>query len=118
MNAVGSAHELIAFWLPPLSGPARATGNAHHSLSILDGGNQRIVGTVKNTGVPNAPVFRRVRLHDQRSGRVISETWSDATTGDYAFNNLALGTYFVTSFDHTNQYNGVIASDLVPEAGP
>lgn len=77
------------------------------------GGLLRIVGSVKNT--PDMPVRRRVRLHEQRSGRVVREVWSDAVTGAYAFERLAAGTYYVTSFDHTGAYGGVIETDVVPE---
>lgn len=70
-------------------------------------------GTTKNTGTPNAPVRRRVRLHDQATGRLLRETWSDAETGAYQFANLPAGTYYVTSFDHTGTYNGEIMTDVV-----
>lgn len=113
MNAVGSAHEVVAAVIPPLRGPSKAIGSAHNTISILGGGTQRIYGTVKNT--PNAPVFRRVRLHDQRSGRVITETWSDAATGAWSFDRIAPGVYYVTTFDHTNEHNGELATDLVAE---
>jgi hypothetical protein len=84
--------------------------------SDYDGGVLRIVGTTKVIGDPtNLPVRRRVRLHDQRSGRVVREVWSNAATGEYAFSNLRAGTYYVTAFDHTGAYNGVIETDLVPE---
>lgn len=80
------------------------------------GGLLRIVGSVKNT--PDMPVRRRVRLHEQRSGRVVREVWSDPVTGAYAFDCLAAGTYYVTSFDHTGTYGGVIETDVHPEPTP
>jgi hypothetical protein len=83
-----------------------------------DGGLFRIIGTTRNTGTPLVPVRRRVRLHDQTSGRVIRETWSDSVTGTYTFDGIRQGTYYVTAFDHTGQYGGVIETDLTPEPMP
>jgi len=116
--AIGSAHNAIAAFMPPLVGPSISGGTEHRTLSVLNGGTQRITGTVKSTGTPNAPVFRRVRLHDQRSGRVISETWSDPVTGAYAFERIAPGPYFVIAFDHTQLYSAVVADNLTPEPMP
>lgn len=83
-----------------------------------DGGAFRITGTTSNTGTPTVPVRRRVRLHDQPSGRAIREVWSNATTGAYSFESIRQGTYYVTAFDHTGQYGGVIETDLTPEPMP
>jgi hypothetical protein len=75
-------------------------------------------GSTANTGTPNTPVRRRVRLHDQPSGRLVREMWSDPVTGAYQFTGLRAGTYYVTAFDHTGQYNGEIATDVaVPAPG-
>lgn len=71
------------------------------------------VGTTKNTGTPAVSVRRRVRLHDQPTGRLVRETWSDPTTGAYQFTGLPAGRYFVVGLDHTLQYGGEIASDVV-----
>lgn len=49
------------------------------------GGDRYIEGTVTLDG---APVRRRVRLYDLRSGEIIGETWSNATTGLYRFDNV------------------------------
>jgi hypothetical protein len=81
---------------------------------VEDGGPFSISGTTENIGTPDdTPVGRRVRLHDQRSGRVVREVWSDRVTGAYTFPNLRAGTFYVTAFDHTGQYNGEIQSDVV-----
>lgn len=88
------------------------------SVRVHDAGAFRIAGTTSNVGSPNTPVRRRVRLHDQLSGRAIGDTWSNATTGAYSFNNIRQGTYYVTAFDHTGQYGGVIETDLTPEPMP
>lgn len=75
-------------------------------------------GTTKNTGTPNVPVRRRVRLHDQTTGRLMREMWSDTATGVYQFTRLPAGTYFVTAFDHTRSYGGVIETDVVLPVPP
>ena len=96
-----------------------AIGGAHVLISeTFDGGEFQIVGTTKNTGTPPAPVRRRVRLHEQISGRIVRETWSDATTGAYSFTGLRLTTYYVVGFDHTGAFGGVIADNLTPEPMP
>ena len=79
----------------------------------------QIAGTVKNeAGAADTPVRRRVRLHDQPSGRVVREVWSDATTGAYAFEYIRTGRFFVVAFDHTGEYGGVVETDLTPEPMP
>lgn len=87
-------------------------------VNAYDDGGHRITGTTKNTGTPELPVRRRVRLHDQPSGRVVREVWSDATTGAYTFDRIRMGTFYVTAFDHTGQYNGVVETDVIPEPTP
>lgn len=82
------------------------------------GGNYKIAGTVKEKAAPaNVPLRRRVRLHDQKTGVALRETWSDATTGVYEFAGIIGGRkYYVVSFDHTLNYRAVIADNLAPEA--
>ena len=89
-------------------------------IDLQDGGLYRIVGDTKKRN-SLAPLRRRVQLYNQRDSRLIRETWSDAATGDYAFNNVRGGdgtTYFVAGFDHTNTDKAVIADQLVPEPMP
>lgn len=85
------------------------------TLDQLDGGYWRIVGTVAEKALPNnTPLQRRVVLIDERSHRVIRETWSDAA-GNYAFNDISGGrTYTVLTYDHTGLYRAVIADNLSP----
>lgn len=78
----------------------------------------RITGSTKNTGTPEFPVRRRVRLHDQITGLPVREVWSEATTGAYSFDRIRAGTYYVTAFDHTGQFSGVIETDITPEPMP
>jgi hypothetical protein len=85
------------------------------SLDQLDGGYWRIVATVAEKALPNnTPLQRRVVLIDERSHRVIRETWSDAA-GNYAFNDISgARTYTVLAYDHTGLYGAVIADNLSP----
>lgn len=97
----------------------RAIGTIHPTPDVgFDSGSLQITGTTKNTGTPPTPVRRRVRLHEQSSGRIVRETWSDATTGAYTFAGLRLTAYYVTAFDHTGTYGGVIEADVTPVAAP
>jgi hypothetical protein len=81
-------------------------------------GQYKITGTTKNKSSPsNLPVGRRVRLHDQNSGEVVQETWSDEVTGVYSFDYISNGVFYITAFDHTGNYNGVIATGITPTIG-
>jgi hypothetical protein len=95
----------------------RAVGSVHRTTDVgFDSGLGTIAGTAKNIATPaNAPVFRRIRLHEQVTGRFVRETWSDATTGAYSFTGLRLTSYYIVGFDHTNTYGGVIETDVTPE---
>lgn len=97
--------------------PARALA-LPVSVDGDDSGRNWITGTTRNTGTPETPVRRRVRLHDQRSGRLLRETWSNAATGAYVFPHLRAGTYYITAFDHTGLYGGVIETDVQSEPMP
>jgi len=81
-------------------------------------GLHRVAGTTRNTGTPPTPVRRRVRLHRQTDGLMMAEVWSDAATGEYVFSLIAAGTYYVTAFDHTGLFGGVIETDVVAEPMP
>jgi hypothetical protein len=84
-------------------------------VSVPDAGTFTINGTVKEQGTPNAPLWRRVNLIEQVTGRVIREVWSDATTGAYSFPNILGGRkYTVVSYDHTGYHRAVIADNLEP----
>lgn len=81
-------------------------------------GAHSVSGTVSNTGTPNVPVMRRVRLVHQQTGKFIRETWSDSATGAWSFGNIAAGIYSVYSIDHTGAYNGEITTDIVVPTPP
>jgi hypothetical protein len=59
----------------------------------------------------NSPVRRRVRLCDQRSGRVVREAWSDVVTGDVTFDFIREGPWVLYALDHTNEFEAVALQD-------
>lgn len=81
------------------------------------GGKGRIAGTVKEAGTPDHAVTRRVRLHRKIDGMMLFETWSKPD-GTYLFENIMIQPYYVVSFDHTGNYNGVIKDSIIPEPMP
>ena len=89
---------------------------------MQDGGGYCIYGTTELDADPtDVPVRRRVQLYNQRDGRLVRETWSDAATGAYRFDHIRGGDgtrYFVVAFDHTGDKRAVIADNLVPEVMP
>lgn len=86
-------------------------------IELYSGGPYSISGTTANKDLPsNLPAYRRVRLHDQPTGRALREVWSDETTGAYSFDNIRAGTFFILSFDHTGTYGAVIADGIVVPA--
>lgn len=117
MIASGGSHYIPGLGYPALPLRGVASGDAR-MVNTLDSGALQITGDTVNTGMPETPVGRRVRLHDQPSGRVVAEQWTDPVTGVYSFTRLRPGTFYVTAFDHTGQFNGVISSDLTPDPMP
>ena len=110
-----------------LSGGASApTGQVLAPAAITrdmqDGGGYCIYGTTELDADPtDVPVRRRVQLYNQRDGRLVSETWSDAATGAYRFDHIRGGAgtrYFVVAFDHTGDKRAVVADNLIPEVMP
>lgn len=82
------------------------------------GGSYRIVGPVDELGVLGR---YRVRLYDRRIGTLVRETFSDALTGVYSFQNIALKNngYFTVAFDHAAPWRNAAVADLItPEAMP
>ena len=76
-------------------------------------------GTVKITGTPDTPVRRRVRLHDQATGRLVAEKWSGAATGAYTFDFLRQGVYIVYALPiPTDVHGGEIETDITLEPMP
>ena len=88
---------------------------------IYRGGAGFVAGTVKERpkGAPEGsevPVWRRVRLYDERSGNCLGETWSDIVTGVYRFEYVDMERiYTVLSYDHNGVFSAEVANGLVPE---
>ena len=107
----------IAGYVAP--GPLRGVASAAPvTVDLKNAGSYRITGTTKNTGTPPVPVGRLVRLHDQKTGEIVRQAWSDATTGAYSFDHIRPGVFYVVSFDHTGLYNGAIETDVTAEPMP
>jgi hypothetical protein len=114
--ALRSASPDMVGSAPPTGAPLARSLLAAVSLpNNVDGGEYQVVGTTKVKGAPDYAVSRRVRLHDQLTGLVVSEQWSVAGTGVYAFTRLRAGTFYIVAFDYTNIYNGIIATNVVSE---
>lgn len=85
-------------------------------VDVEYGGPGVVSGTVVIKGNPDAPGYRRVRLFDRKSGRLLRQTWSDRVTGKYEFRGVAMGrAYTVVGYDHTGQHNATIADPAWPE---
>lgn len=81
------------------------------SRDMMDGGASGIAGNVKEFGVSGR---YRVRLHDQQTGRLIRETWSNSA-GDYEFTHLDEKSKYVIAFDHTSPVQtAAIKDNVVP----
>lgn len=103
LDGVGVRHKAMAYNLG--------------QRDIYFGGAGQVVGSVKNT--PATPVRRRVLLIEEATRAVIRETWSEAGTGVYAFERIAMNTtYTVVSYDHTQAFRAVVADRVVPELMP
>lgn len=88
-----------------------------HGPDIHFGGKGQIIGTVKNT--PATPVQRRVVLIEEGTRTLIREVWSNAATGAYLFDRVALDrTYTVLGYDYTGTFRAVIADRVAPELMP
>lgn len=65
-------------------------------------------------GTPDVPVSRRVVLLHERSNLPFRSMFS-AENGAYDFTYVARGPWSVVSYDHTGEYNAVIASNNIGE---
>ena len=98
-----------------VSGPGRTRGlTGLLRRDMANGGSRRIAGQVTSDG---APAARRVRIHDQPTGSLVAETWSDAT-GAYVVSYLRDGTYYAIALDHTGAFDPAAKADLVAEPMP
>ncbi|WP_404992077.1 hypothetical protein [Cupriavidus pauculus] len=82
------------------------------------GGHGVIAGTVKEKGIPDQPLVRRVLLISENTRLLVAETWSDAS-GAYRFEFIdPAQRYSVISYDHQQMYRAVIADNLHPDSMP
>lgn len=114
-SANGSHITLSPGW------PAQALNAQFRSTvvrtDIEDSGAYRIAGITRKETAPDVFViypYRRVRLLERQTGRLIRETWSDPVTGAYAFEKLKLREYILLTDDHARYYNAVAADAIVP----
>lgn len=77
-----------------------------------DGGVMQLSGVVT---VLDVPARRKVVLLDCSSHRVVRETWSDPTTGQYEFDHIRDGKYTAIAYDHTGTYDPEAKTKLTPE---
>lgn len=100
-----------------LGSPA-TTPKLSRSLTIIrdanNGGLGVIRGTVKESGMPDHAVSRRVRLHRKLDGMLMRDIWSK-TDGTYEFKGIAIQEYYVIAYDHTGNYNAVIKDSITPD---
>lgn len=90
-----------------------------YKTGLLGKGVGTVYGTTEIKGTPDAPLRARVRLIRERDGLVYRETWSDAATGAYRFEDVdELETYTVLSYHPTHDRRAVVADNLVPEVMP
>jgi hypothetical protein len=96
---------------------ARALRGSASARDTAFGGRGCIWGTTKIKGTPsNLPTRARVVLLHQRSKLVARETWSDAVTGAFAFEDIDTQQQFLTlAEDAAGAYRPVAAHKLVPE---
>ena len=74
-----------------------------------------IAGTVKEKGIPDQPLERRVQLISENTRLLVAETWSDAD-GAYRFETIDPNQrYTVVSYDYKHLYRAVIADNLQPQ---
>ena len=90
------------------------------SRDYVFGGAGFISGTVKEKNTPiDTPLRRRVRLYRDSDGLLLRQAWSDATTGDYYFDDLDPSQHCtVIGIDHLHNHRAVIADRLLPEVLP
>jgi len=56
---------------------------------------------------------RRVRLYDQRSGRLVREQWHDLDSDTVDFQYIREGPWVLYALDHTHEHEAVAISDRI-----
>ncbi len=117
IRATGQTGRVLSSSPPPISPAIRSYGRGPISAGcdFENGGKHQVTGTTKVKGSPDFAVSRRVRLHDQLTGLLVREQWSQAGTGAYSFTRIRAGLFYIVAFDYTNAYNGVIATNVASE---
>ena len=120
-SATVSTPAYLAKWRLAMSKGAPAYGSKpslNSRVKKMSGnfffqGPGKIEGTVAEKGInANVPLHRKVLLLREDTGIIIRATWSDASTGAYAFHNLAMDkAYTLISYDYTGAYRAVIADN-------
>lgn len=97
---------------PPAGPPGRSVDQPQRWN--LTTGAHSVSGEVDLKGTPNIPVRRKVRIHRQDTGDLAAEVWSDAVTGHFQFDYLAMRDYYLVTFDHTHDKNAVVKDRVQP----
>lgn len=81
------------------------------------GGDGQISGIITEAeNDSKIPISRKVRLYEEKTSRIMGETWSDMITGEYKFTNLDEKLkYTVITMDYENRYNAEIQDNITPE---
>ena len=86
-------------------------------IDVEDGGPYRIAGTTEREVTPGVFAvypYRRVRLLERLTSRLVREQWSDPVTGAYEFPQIKFREYIQLTDDHARYYNAVAADLITP----
>jgi len=78
-------------------------------------GMYRLAGTTAVAGSPDVPVARLVRLYHSRFASFCARETLSAADGSWSFTCLDRGPWTVIAFDHTGEYNAVVAANILGE---
>lgn len=82
----------------------------NNALSVTWGGTKSLTGVIR---IGPTVAKRKVRLYEANTGILISEKWA-GVDGSYSFTNLRGDIpYTITSTDHLNAYNDVVAAKVL-----
>lgn len=76
------------------------------------GGMFRVLGTTAVAGTPDVPVSRLTLLVDKRT-KLTAKMKMSNPDGSYAFERVGPGPWVVLAFDHTGEYNAVVADNII-----
>lgn len=81
-------------------------------LDTRFGGLFRVPGTTAVAGTPDVPVSRLTLLIDKRT-KLPAKIKMSNPDGTYVFEYVGLGPWVVLTFDHTGEYNAVVADNIL-----